>query len=67
MALKDQDIRLAARAILEVYGADAETTAAQRADKAVTQNDPQGETLWKRIAAAVHEMQNKAQVGEPAR
>jgi len=42
-----------------MYGDGAELAAAQRADKAIDQGDPEGEALWKRIVRAVRGLQRQ--------
>jgi len=51
------DIWRAANLLVKRHGADAETVTAQRADELLAQGDADGHRIWKRILAAVHELQ----------
>lgn len=51
------DIWRAANLLVQRHGADAETAAAQRADELQGNGDADGQRIWKRILAAVHELQ----------
>lgn len=51
------DIWRAANLLVQRHGADAETVVAQRADELLTQGDSDGQRIWKRILAAVCELQ----------
>ena len=55
--LEDIDVWRAANLLIKQHGADAELVAARRVDDMITEGDPAGETTWKRILAAVREMQ----------
>lgn len=60
------DIWRAAQQLIKMYGDGAELAAAQRADKAIDQGDPEGETVWKRILRAVQELRRpKPRPDEP--
>lgn len=54
------DIWRAAHQLVKRHGADAETAAAQRADELLAEGDVDGQRVWKRILAAVHELQRTA-------
>lgn len=59
------DIWRAAHLLVKRHGADAETTAATRADELLAQGDVDGQRIWKRIVAAVRELQRtKPAAGE---
>lgn len=59
------DIWRAAHLLVKRYGVDAETVTAQRADELLAQGDTDGQRIWKRILAAVHELQRtKPAAGE---
>ncbi|HEV2160677.1 MAG TPA: hypothetical protein VGR52_00350 [Stellaceae bacterium] len=59
------DIWRAADLLVKRHGADAETVAAQRADELLAQGDADGERIWKRILAAVHDLRRaKLAAGE---
>lgn len=59
------DIWRAAHLLVKWHGADAETVAVQRADELLAQGDTDGQRIWKRILAAVHELQRtKLAAGE---
>lgn len=51
------DIWRAANLLVKRHGADAVIVAAQRADELLSQGDTDGQRIWKRIGAAVHELQ----------
>lgn len=51
------DIWRAAHLLVKRHGADAEIVAAQRADELLTQGDTDGQRIWKRILAAIGELQ----------
>ena len=50
------DIWRAANLLVKRHGSDAEIAAAQRADELLAQGDTDGQRIWKRILAAVHEL-----------
>jgi triphosphoribosyl-dephospho-CoA synthetase len=54
---EDIDIWRAAHLLVKRYGVEAAVVAAQRADELLTQGDVDGERIWKRIVAAVRELQ----------
>lgn len=51
------DIWRAANLLVQRHGADAAVAAAQRADELLAQGDTEGQRVWKRILAAIHELQ----------
>ena len=53
------DIWRAADLLVKRHGDDAEITAAQRADERLAEGDLDGQMIWKRILAAVRELQRK--------
>ena len=64
--MQEIDIWRAAQALIENYGAEAELTACQRADRAIDQGDPEGERVWKAVLAAVKDLQwLKPRASEP--
>lgn len=59
------DIWRAAHLLVKRHGADAAIVAAQRADELLAQGDVDGQRIWKRIVAAVRELQRtKPSAGE---
>lgn len=59
------DIWHAAHLLVKRHDVDAETVAAQRADELLAQGDMEGQRIWKRILAAIHELQRTSpSVGE---
>ena len=62
----DIDIWRAAEKMRTLYGEDAGIEAAVRADKALCQGDAVGCEVWKRIVAAIGELERKTPTaGEP--
>ena len=59
MAIADLDIWRAANLMIKQHGADAAIAAAQRADELLASGDIEGEIVWKRIVAAVNELQRR--------
>ena len=51
------DIWRAAYLLVKRHGDDAEVVAAKRADELLAQGDVDGQRIWKRILAAVQELQ----------
>ena len=51
--------------MIEMYGDGAELAAAQRADKAIEQGDPEGERVWKAVLTAVKDLQRIKPSNEP--
>lgn len=59
------DIWRAAHLLMKRHGVDAAIVAAQRADELFAQGATDGQRIWKRIAAAVHELRcTKPAAGE---
>ena len=59
------DIWRAAHLLVKRYGDDAEVVAAHRSDEFLAQGDTDGQRIWKRILAAVRELQRtKLTAGE---
>jgi hypothetical protein len=54
------DIWRSAHLMIEQHSADAEMAAASRVDQEIARGDPFGEATWKRILAAIHELQRSA-------
>jgi hypothetical protein len=64
--MEDLDIWRSAQVLIPYYGDGAEMAAAARADKAIEQGNPEGESLWKSVLKAVLELQcQKPNAGEP--
>ena len=64
--MEDIDIWRAAEQMRTLYGEDAGIEAAVRADKALCQDDVVGCKVWKRIVAAIGELERKTpKAGEP--
>ncbi len=62
---EETDIWRAAHLLVKRHGDDAEIAAAQRADECIAEGDLDGQMIWKRILAAVRELQRtKPAVGE---
>jgi hypothetical protein len=57
--ISDLDIWRAANILLKRRGEDAGAVAAQRADELLAAGDVEGQIVWKRIAAAVEELQRR--------
>jgi hypothetical protein len=53
---EDIDIWRAAEQMRKLYGADAAIHSAMRADKLMDQGDIEGFDMWKRVAAAINEL-----------
>lgn len=56
MTVSDLDIWRSAQKMRDLYGEDASTHAAMRADKALEQGDTEGFAVWKRITKAAEEL-----------
>jgi hypothetical protein len=54
---EDIDIWRSAHLLAKQHDADALVVAAQRADELLAAGDLDGQRMWKRIVAAVHELQ----------
>jgi hypothetical protein len=59
MTITDLDIWRAANILLKRHGDDAAIVAAQRADELLEKGDIEGQIIWKRIAAALAELQRR--------
>lgn len=55
--ISDLDLWRAANPIIERHGIDAALVAAQRADEMLAKGDVEGQLVWKRILAAINELQ----------
>ncbi|MGH6670431.1 MAG: hypothetical protein ACRECV_00465 [Xanthobacteraceae bacterium] len=55
--ISDLDLWRAADILIKRYGTDAPIIAAQRADEMLAAGDTEGQLVWKRILAAVNELQ----------
>ena len=53
----DPDIFRAAKLIIDQHGVEAATYAADRADLLLEESDPEGSAVWRRILAAIEELQ----------
>jgi hypothetical protein len=58
--MEDTDIWRAAEQMRKLYGADAAIHAAMRADKLMDQGDTEGFDMWKRVVAALNELERPA-------
>ncbi len=64
--IDDRDIWRAANIMVKRHGADARIAAAQRADQLLDAGDVTGFAVWKRIVAAIEDIQSTVpQGGEP--
>ena len=59
MSTADLDIWRAANLMLKQHGEDAAIAAAQRADELLASGDIEREIVWKRIVAAINELQRR--------
>jgi hypothetical protein len=59
MPTADLDIWRVANLLVKRHGEDAAIVAAQGADKLLAAGDMEGEIIWKRIVAAVNELQRQ--------
>jgi len=55
--ISDLDLWRAANLMIERHSADAAVVAAQRADEMLAQDDSEEQLVWKRILAAINELQ----------
>jgi hypothetical protein len=63
--VEEIDIWRAAQHMRKLYGADAAIHAAMRADKLMDQGDIEGFDMWKRVVAALNELDRaKLRIGE---
>lgn len=56
--ISDLDIYRSANAMISQYGSNAALETAQRADALMEKGDIEGQRVWRRILAAVNELQN---------
>jgi hypothetical protein len=64
----ESDIGLAARSTIWRYDGDAAMEAAQRAEGALKDGDPEGSAIWQRVLAAIEKLQaNKPAPEQKAR
>lgn len=56
-AISDLDLWRAANLMVERHGNDAALVAAKRADEMLAAGDTEGQLVWKRILAAINELQ----------
>jgi len=61
----DPDIFRAAKLLIDRHGDDAAIRAAERADKLFEDGDIDGALVWRRILAAIEELQRQPRPGEP--
>jgi len=61
--MEEIDIWRAAQQLIKMYWSEAGLAAAQRADKAIDQGDPEGERVWVRITRAVAELSRQTPSG----
>ena len=57
------DVWRTAHVMLKEYGAEAELLAAQRADALLDLGDPEGFAVWKRVVAAIVDLERKKPSG----
>ena len=55
--MDDRDIWLSAKRLVDLYGEDATIHAAMRADELLEQGDLDGAGTWRRVLAAVKELE----------
>jgi hypothetical protein len=60
----DPDISRPAKLMIDQHGEEAVLQAAQRADKLLEDGDLEGSVIWRRIAAAIEELQRGRRKGE---
>jgi hypothetical protein len=63
--IDDPDIYRAAKLLIDQHGIDAATRAAQRCDELADEGDMDGAIVWRRILAAIDELQRVRRDGEP--
>ena len=63
MPISNLDIYRSANLFVRRYGADAEVQAAMRADRLLDAGDLDGAAVWRRIMAAIVELQRTEPVG----
>jgi hypothetical protein len=59
----DLDLWRAANLMIERHGTEAAFVAAQRADEMLAQGDIEGQLVWKRILAAINDLQRTTLTG----
>ena len=63
--VSDKDVWQSAQALIKQHGEDAHIHAAMKADELLEKGDVEGQAIWKRVIAAVNELQrDKAADGE---
>jgi hypothetical protein len=62
--IDDPDILRAAKLLIDQHGGDAPIRAAQRADELLDVGDMDGAMVWRRILAAIDELQRGLREGE---
>jgi hypothetical protein len=55
--ITEREIWLAAKAMIQRYGSNAEMEAAERADELLEKSDMEGAVAWKRIMGAIEQLQ----------
>jgi hypothetical protein len=60
----DPDIFWAAKLLIDRHGEEAATFAAGRADELLEEGDLDGAAIWRRILAAIGELQRERRLGE---
>jgi hypothetical protein len=55
--ISEREIWLAAKAMIQRYGSNAEMEAAERADELLEKGDMEGAAAWKRIMVAIEQLQ----------
>lgn len=63
--MEEIDIWRTAAIMMKQYPEDAAIIAAMRADAFLDQGDPEGFAVWKRVVAAINELERKPCDGEP--
>jgi hypothetical protein len=66
--MPEPDIWGTSRKLIEIYGAEAVTTAASRAERLIEEGDGQGSQRWQQIANAVERLLNRrhSEQGSPS-
>ena len=62
--IDDLDIFRAAKLLIDQHGDDAATRASLRADELLAERDADGSAVWRRILAAIDELQRGRREGE---
>jgi hypothetical protein len=63
MAIEDIDIWRSAKILIDAHGENAWLEAAQRADYALEDGNPDGVNVWKRVLRAIEEWRTQPHVG----